>query len=465
MLESFFSVGNMLKPSQRVGHIPSSKTVYQNFFQIAWPSAVESTLVGLVGAIDTMMVGGIGTDAIAAVGITNQPKFILLAAISSLNVGVTAIVSRRKGEGNQEGANSCLKQCMLISAFISFIMAIAGYCFAEEILIFAGATEDYLGYAVDYFRIIMVSIFFQAINLTVNAAQRGVGNTKISMRTNVTGNIVNVICNFLLINGIAFFPRLGVKGAAIATTIGAFVACCMSISTLFKSEGFLGFSHPGKWRPEKPLLLLLVSISGSAFVEQVFMRIGFFTYAKIVAALGTTAYATHLICMNILSLSFNFADGFGVAASSLVGQSLGAKRSDMAILYVKTGQRIVFCVSAVLCVFFIIGRRFLMSLFTTELEVIELGAIIVLFIACITYLQTSQVVITGCLRGAGDTRFVAVSSLISVTFVRPILAWLFCYPLGFGLIGAWFSLFADQGLRLALNFWRFSTGKWTTIKI
>lgn len=465
MLETFFSVSHMLKPSQKIGNIPDSKTVYQNFFQIAWPSAVESTLVGLVGAIDTMMVGGIGTAAIAAVGITNQPKFILLAAINSLNVGVTAIVARRKGENNQESANSCLRQCLLLSAFISIFMAVMGFLYASEILIFAGAEADYLDYAVSYFRILMVSIFFQAINLTINAAQRGAGNTRISMRTNVTGNIVNVIFNYLLINGVWFFPKLGVQGAAIATVLGAFVACCMSVATLLKRGSFLSFHTIGRWKLSKALLLLLFSISGSALIEQVFMRIGFFTYAKLVAALGTTAYATHLICMNILSLSFNFADGFGVAASSLMGQSLGAKRPDMATLYVKAGQRIVFCISAVLCVCFITGRYFLVSLFSQEAEVIELGAIIVLFIAGITWLQTSQVIISGSLRGAGDTRFVALSSLISVTLFRPFLAWLFCYPLGFGLIGAWFSLFADQGIRLILNFWRFSTGKWASIKV
>ncbi len=465
MLETFFSVSHMLKPSQKIGNIPDSKTVYQNFFQIAWPSAVESTLVGLVGAIDTMMVGGIGTAAIAAVGITNQPKFILLAAINSLNVGVTAIVARRKGENNQESANSCLRQCLLLSAFISIFMAVMGFLYASEILIFAGAEADYLDYAVSYFRILMVSIFFQAINLTINAAQRGAGNTRISMRTNVTGNIVNVIFNYLLINGVWFFPKLGVQGAAIATALGAFVACCMSVATLLKRGSFLSFHTIGRWKLSKALLLLLFSISGSALIEQVFMRIGFFTYAKLVATLGTTAYATHLICMNILSLSFNFADGFGVAASSLMGQSLGAKRPDMATLYVKAGQRIVFCISAVLCVCFITGRYFLVSLFSQETEVIELGAIIVLFIAGITWLQTSQVVISGSLRGAGDTRFVALSSLISVTLFRPFLAWLFCYPLGFGLIGAWFSLFADQGIRLLLNFWRFSTGKWASIKV
>ncbi len=465
MLETFFSVSHMLKSSQKIGNIPDSKMVYQNFFQIAWPSAVESTLVGLVGAIDTMMVGGIGTAAIAAVGITNQPKFILLAAINSLNVGVTAIVARRKGENNQESANSCLRQCLLLSAFISIFMAVMGFLYASEILIFAGAEADYLDYAVSYFRILMVSIFFQAINLTINAAQRGAGNTRISMRTNVTGNIVNVIFNYLLINGVWFFPKLGVQGAAIATALGAFVACCMSVATLLKRGSFLSFHTIGRWKLSKALLLLLFSISGSALIEQVFMRIGFFTYAKLVAALGTTAYATHLICMNILSLSFNFADGFGVAASSLMGQSLGAKRPDMATLYVKAGQRIVFCISAVLCVCFITGRYFLVSLFSQEAEVIELGAIIVLFIAGITWLQTSQVVISDSLRGAGDTRFVALSSLISVTLFRPFLAWLFCYPLGFGLIGAWFSLFADQGIRLLLNFWRFSTGKWASIKV
>lgn len=465
ILDSFFSVSRMLKPSEKIGDIPDSRTVYQNFFKIAWPSAIESTLVGLVGAVDTMMVGGIGTDAIAAVGITNQPKFILLAAINSLNVGVTAIVARRKGENNQESANSCLRQCLVICIAIAILMAVIGYTFASQILVFAGATADYLDYAVSYFRILMVSIFFQSVNLTINAAQRGAGNTKISMRTNVTGNLVNVVFNYLLINGIGFFPKLGIQGAAIATALGAFVACCMSIATLFRKNAFLSFHTKATWKLQKTLLLLVANISGSALVEQIFMRIGFFTYAKLVAALGTTAYATHLICMNILSLSFNFADGFGVAASSLAGQSLGAKRSDMAILYVKAGQRIVCCISAVLCVVFICGRRFLVSLFTTDPEVIALGSIIVLMMAAITWLQTSAVVISGSLRGAGDTRFVAMTSLITIAILRPSVAWLLCYPLGFGLIGAWCALFVDIGLRLIINYWRFNTGKWATIKV
>lgn len=195
------------------------------------------------------------------------------------------------------------------------------------------------------------------------------------------------------------------------------------------------------------------------------MRIGVFAYVIIVAKLGTTAYETHLICMNILNLSFCFGDGFSVAASSLVGQSLGAKRPDMSILYGKAGQRLAFLASTVLIIIFIAGRGLLVSLFTNDPAIIALGSSIMIIIACTTHAQTSQVVISGCLRGAGDTVFVAITSMVSVALIRPFLTWLLCFPLSFGLYGAWIALCGDQFLRFTLNFLRFSNGKWTKINL
>lgn len=464
-LLKFFSVKGMIKEDQQLGELPSSKDVYSRFLQIAWPSALEAVLVSLVGSVDTMMVGGLGEAAIAAVGITNQPKFILLAAIFSLNVGVTAIVARRKGQGDQEGANNCLKQGILLSAMLSFIMVTLGFIFAEDILIFAGATEDYLHNAIAYFEVILVSILFQALNLTINAAQRGVGNTKIAMYTNIISNLVNITFNYLLINGIGIFPRLEVRGAAIATAMGAAVACFISFSTLLRKDGFLSIRSKHNWKLTKDTLQLIGNISGNAMIEQVFMRIGFFAYNIIVAKLGTTEYAVHLICMNLLNLSFSFGDGFGIAASSLVGQSLGEKRPDKAIVYGKTGQRVAFMVSSILFLFYIFGREFLVSLFSSDPNVIQTGATLLIIVSFITHLQTSQVVISGCLRGAGDTKFVAIVSLISIGLFRPILTWILCYPLGLGLTGAWTAIFIDQGIRLLFNFYRFSSGKWTAIII
>ena len=385
--------------------------------------------------------------------------------ITSLNIGVTAVIARRKGQSDQKSANLVLRSGILLSTLISLMTSILGFMFARPILLLAGAEASYLSDAMDYFRIIMFSIPFQSLNLTINAAQRGCGKTKISMTTNVTSNIINVIFNYILINGIGFFPRLGVRGAAIATVMGAFAAFGISLNTLFRKQNYLSFHQKAVWSINRKTTEPIVKVSSSAFVEQVFMRIGFLAYAAIIARLGTTEYATHLICMNILSLSFAFGDGLSIAASALVGQNLGSKRPDLSIVYGKIGQRMAFLISTLIFFIFLFGRTFLVSLFSTEEAVVNLGANIMILAALGTHVQTSQVVMSGCLRGAGDTSFVAVTSFLSVAVIRPLLTYLLCYPVGLGLYGAWVALLVDQIFRVITSFRRFSGGKWSAISL
>lgn len=465
LLKRFFSIDYMLKKDEILGTLPTTREVYKNSFNMSWPCAFEAVLVSLVGSIDIMMVGGLGAEAIAAVGLTNQPKFVLLAMIFSLNVGVTAIVARRKGAEDFKGANSCLKQSIILSFIISLIMAISGYIFANEIMLFAGAGEDVINDSVAYYKILMVSIVFTSLSLTINAAQRGVGNTKISMRTNVVANIVNLIFNYFLINGVWIFPRLEVRGAAIATTLGSIVGFLMSVFSVYYNTRILDLRGKGNWKFDKATMKAFLSISGSSVVEQVFMRIGFFSFAIIVAALGTIAFATHQICMNVINLSFCFGDGLSAAAASLVGQNLGAKRPDKAKIYGKTGQRMAFIVSTVLFFVFILARKQIIMLFNSEEHIVSLGGMIMIIIAFTTHAQTSQTVYNGCLRGAGDTKFVALISFISIALIRPGLAWILCFPANLGLKGAWIALFADQTMRYILGKKRFDSGKWTKIKI
>jgi putative MATE family efflux protein len=461
----FFTVKAMLNHDQVLGELPSSKSVYQNFIKIAWPSAMEALLVAMISVVDTIMVGTLGKGAITAVGITNQPRLVLLAVIISLNTGITAVTARRKGQEDQKGANRTIRAGIILSAALSVLTASLGYLFAKPILLFAGAESSYLTDAMIYFRVLMFSIPFQALNLTINAAQRGCGKTKISMWTNVISNVINISFDYLLINGIGMFPRLEVKGAAIATLMGAIAAFLISLTTLFRKKGYLSFHYKAGWIIEKKVLDPVIKVSGSAFVEQVFLRVGFLLYAAIVARLGTTEYATHLICMNILNLSFCFGDGLSVAASALVGQNMGAKRPDLSIVYGKTGQRLAFLISCFIFLAFLFGRSFLVSLFSREAAIIALGANVMILAAMGTHMQTSQVVLSGCLRGAGDTAYVAVTSLISVALVRPVLTWLLCFPLGFGLYGAWIALLIDQCFRLITSHKRFSGGKWVSISL
>jgi putative MATE family efflux protein len=334
---------------------------------------------------------------------------------------------------------------------------------------FAGAADDTIGMASTYFRFTMVGLLFTSISMAINAAQRGAGNTRISMTTNMTANLVNCAFNALLINGLFFFPKLGVTGAAIATLMGNITACVMSIYSVSHKDRFLNLRITSLFHFDRVNLGLIGRIASSAAVEQVFMRFGFFMTAKLVADLGTIDFATHTICMNICTLSFCFGDGLGVAASALVGQNLGKKRPDLSIVYGKSAQRIGLLLGICLFMLFTLGGGVMMQLFMTEEaeaeQIMYFGRICLTILAFIAPAQISQVIYSGGVRGAGDTKFAAYSSLISIAVLRPIFTYLLCYVFDLGVVGAWFAIMVDQYTRLILMFFRFSGGKWAKIKV
>lgn len=465
IIKKLFYPEHLVTPDLIQAELPSASHVYKRCLKMAWPAAVESVFIALMGLVDTIMVGRLGSGAISAVGITTQPKFLFMALIFALNVGVTAVIARLKGEKDNLGCRRTLTAALVLSSSISAVMTVIALLFSREILIFAGAQDSFVDEADTYFRIIMIGQFFNCIGSSINAAQRGIGKTKIAMYTNTTANIINVVLNYLLINGIGIFPRLGVKGAAIATMIGSIAAFVLSLSCVLNKNNEISLICKNIFKYDKRVLTGIIKIGSSGLIEQVFMRIGFFTFATMVAHLGEVPFATHQICMNITSVSFAFADGFSTAATGLVGQSLGEERADYAMIYARACQRCILIISMILTTIFLCTRTQLIMLFSDEQEVISLGANIVYIIAITCFAQTSQVVIAGSLRGAGDSKFTAMTALIGTTLIRPITSWVLCYPLGLGLIGAWVGMFFDQAIRLVLNVVRFSGGKWTMIRV
>ncbi len=437
---------------------------------MAWPAMVESILMSLVNLVDSIMVSSCGTNAVAAVGLTTQPRMIFYAVFFALSISVTAIVSRRKGQNDREGANACLAQSLGLVAVLAVVLCGTAVIVAEPLLIFSGANADTLADSMTYFRITMIGLMFTSFGMIINAAQRGSGNTKISMRTNVVANLTNIFFNAMLINGIWFFPKLGVTGAAVATLIGNIASFGMSVYSICGKNKFLKFDLLGMIRWDANILKTIAKVSLGAGTEQVFMRVGFFIYAKLVADLGTPEFATHTICMNITTISFACGDGLSVAASALIGQNLGKLRSDLATLYAKAGQRVGIILSAILVLLMIFGGNWMLELFADPSDinysfVMEKGRILTYIIALVSPGQISQVIYNGGLRGAGDTKYVAVTSAISIGLIRPITAYVFCYPLGFGLYGAWISLLIDQYMRLGFSAYRFMSGKWQQIKL
>ncbi|MDR1000235.1 MAG: MATE family efflux transporter [Clostridiales bacterium] len=465
LLVRLFSTRYMVKDKLLLGDIPPTKEAYQSAINIALPAVAEMVSISVIGMADTVMVGKLGTYAIAAVGLTAQARMIFLCVFFALNVGVTAVVSRRKGSGDQAAANLCLRQSLLIAICMAALMSVASVISARGLMILSGAQNDTIEPATQYFQILGMGMVFQVLSMVICAAQRGVGLTKITMYVGIVANVVNVIFNYLLIGGNFGFPRLEVRGAAIATVMGNAVGMALAIASVLRGNGYLRIRRSDSWKPDWDMLKILGKIGGGSMVEQLALRVGFFLYALVVANLGTDAFAAHQITMQLLGLSFTFADGIGIAATSLVGQSLGAKRPDLSIMYGQIGQRIAFIIALGLAGLSIAGMNFFPALFTNERHLIELSSSLIILLAIIQPFQMSQVVMSGALRGAGDTKYVALSMLLAVGIVRPAAAYLLTYAAGLGVVGAWWAILVDQIARLLFMQLRLIGGKWMKIEV
>ncbi|WP_041721417.1 MATE family efflux transporter [Alkaliphilus metalliredigens] len=464
-IKYFLRVKHLIGDEEIQGTLPSSKFAYQLYNSFAWPAAVEGWFIYLISSIDLIMIGSLGADAIAATGIIGQPRMIFLSASRSLGVSVTALVARRKGEGNIIDLNKCLKQSLLFIFLFSIVSLLLSFKYIEDILYFAGAQMEYIAMATDYARIVVIAACFTAMAVVVNSAHIGVGNTKIVLWSNITGNLVNILFNFFLIYGIGFFPRLGIVGAGISTLFGSITTFLITIISVCNRRNELSILGKKGWIFEKKTMEPLTIIGSNVFAENIFERIGMFLYSKMVAELGTIAFATHHICMNLCDMFYCFGQGMSKASSALAGQKLGEKRKDLAIIYGKIGQRLGLMASSIAFLIFFMGRKWLMMLYSRDPQVIALGANILIIIAICSFVQTQGLIYSGVLRGAGDTRYVAIYSLIIIAILRPIQTWILCFPLGLGLYGAWIALITDQTLRMFFASKRFYSKKWMGVNL
>ena len=445
------------------------RAMYAQNLNIAWPSTIEGALLSIIGSIDTMMVGTLGPAAIAAVGLTNQPRMILLICAQALCVGTTALCARRKGADDRAAANSCLNQSLALVTVLGVIITLIGCFGAEPFMRIAGANEDTLEMSVAYFRIICMGLLLNCWSLCICAAMRAIGKTRVTMITNITANLVNVCLNYILINGKLGFPRMGVRGAAIATVCGTAVSCLMAASFVCRSGGYYRLALP---KFDRATLKGLFSVGSSSIAESAFLRVGFLINSRLIAGVGTNAFAAYQIVSQVTSLSFTLGDGIATAGTSLVGQSLGAKRKDLARAHTYISRRISIFASIGLMLVIFLLRRQLALLFTTDEEII-LGVTLSFYVVIVGMLpQNGRVVFSGCLRGAGDTRYVAMVALASVAVLRPILTYLFCYPLNsllpgwhIAVMGPWIAFVIDAFLRNGLLLRRIRQGKWLDIRL
>ena len=435
---------------------------------LTWPALAESVLVSAVSMCDMIMVGGLGVYAISAVGLVMQPRFIMMAAFMAMSVGTTALVARCKGARDPEGANSALLQSMIITLILTAVICIAMTFLCEPLLRWLGGSElseRTILESITYFKIQIYGFPTLSFTLTINAALRGAGNTRASFYTNTVSNIVNLCFNYCLIGGNLGFPRLEVAGASIATVFGQFVGFVMAVYIVVNGKEYIRLSFGRRWKADFSMMKRIVNIGVPSLIEQVIMRVGTLWFTTIVTALGDVSYAAHMVAMNIQQISFTTGMAFGVAATTLVGQSLGRGRADLARVYVRMTQNLGYIVSTIIAVLLFAFGKFLAGMYTADAVIIILAANMLKIIAVSNPVSNARFVYISALRGAGDARFMAVITFIGVLLVRPLVALLLINIFDMGLTGVWIALVSDGVICFSIALMRYRRGKWEYISV
>lgn len=449
----------------------SKANVRKEIVNITSPVFIELLLGTLFGMVDMIMLGRYGTSAIstasiAAVGITNQLMFIGLSLVQSLSIGATAMVARYIGAKNHDRVEPVVKHIIIMSQlFIVLPLLAIALSSTTGVMKFLGAQQDTIAIGTTYFRIIVLGFIFQAFNFSIFASLRGAGDTKTPMKINLVANLFNVIGNAVLIYGLFGAPELGIVGAAVSTSLSQVLASILLVRYILRPSSTIYINLKKRFKVNKDIMYNLIKIGIPAAMEQIVMRLGILLYVKIIATLGTTAYATHQIGINILNLSFTPGQSFGIAASTLTGRSLGAKDADLAEKYIKTSRRIgtIIAVGMGLILFFL-GPA-IASLYSNDPAVVSEASKILKLMAFIQPFQCSQLILSGGLRGAGDTVWTLISTFVGILIIRLALAYYFVMILGMGLVGAWLAVLIDQFIRWILISLRFRTNKWKYVTI
>ena len=448
--------------------IDGSRQRTKLILQLMWPALAENVLATLVSMADTMMVSTLGTTAVAAVGLVTQPRFIMLSAFMALGTGATALVARAKGREDPKEANQVLRQALILAAAIIAMLCVVMMIFCEPLMRFiAGSeiSEETVQLALDYFRVQIMGFPTLGLTFIMNACLRGAGNTRAAFYSNTASNVVNVVFNYLLIGGNFGFPALGVKGASIATVLGQIVALGFCTYLLMNGKQYITLRHQGRLRVDLGMIGRIGRIGFPALLEQVVMRVGMMLFTLIATSLGDDPYAAHIIAMNIQSMSFTTGMSFGVAATTLTGQCLGRKRVDLARWYVRRTLQM----GAIVSVFVALGLFFfggaIGSLYSKEAVIIGYVGTVLKIVALSNVISNSRFVYNSALRGAGDSRFTAVSTFLGILLARPLVASLLVYVFHLGLTGVWIALISDAVLCYVLAFFRWKNGRWAHIKV
>jgi len=438
----------------------------EDILKTSLPAVVDLSAQTIMWTIEAILIGKISAAAFAGVGMAVQIVILFFAILLTFIVGSSVIINRHLGAGQRWEANHILGQALMLGIVMSILVALLWF-FGAPILFKLIRENQHVAQqsGIQYLHTLSYFAPFLITNFIAMGIIRAAGDTKISMVLNLMINIINVTLTPVLIFGLFGFPRLEVKGAALATSIAHTIGFFATMYVLRSHRSRLFLSFRELTTPNLKSFKRLFKAGVPTTIEQLFWALGQMVITSYAAILGIIFLAAHQVLMRIQAILTMFYMGFSLGAMTLVGQNIGAEQHKEAESVARVAGYVVFVVVLLVAGVLLIFSRPLITLFTADPQVVAIGTKLIKLFAIIQIPKAVNAVVMGNLRGAGELKWLMWLAIMSVIFVESGLTWIAAFVLNLSLLGIWLMTGTDEIVRLVLNYWRFRGGKWKFINI
>lgn len=454
---------------QPAGTTSDAGEIRRSVLGLAWPSILENFMQAALGFITTLMVARLGSAAVAGVGTASQVQVIVITAFFAVSMGTTVLIAHAFGAGKIDSEGDAIaKQSMIAGVVLALVLTPLTILLAAPVMQGLGAEPDVVAEGSKFLQITSLSFIFMAVMFILSGALRGVGDTRTSMIVTAFMNVINIALVYVLVFGFFFIPEMGVTGAALAMVFSRGVGAVIMGVLLWQGRRGLKISGREGWQINWDRLKRLADIGLPSMGESVLRSGGQIVFVIVVFMLGTAVTAGNQVAQNAMFLSMFPGFGFSMAATSLVGQSLGAKNPERARHVGMTATRWCLAWMSAMGVIFFVFATPIMEFGASgedKAEIIAAGVDALRLIAVIQPPLAIGFVMAGILRGAGDTRFPMYSTSITMWLLRVPLAYVFGVVFGWGLQGIYFAMLLDTIVLMLMNLWRYRQGKWLTSRL
>ena len=437
---------------------------YKKVLQVALPAIAGLSTQMVVSLVDSAMVGRLddATHALAAMGIGVLATWALISFFSSLATGIHVIVARKYGEKDFISCAETLNNALIISIVIGIIVAAIGVFFANPIAQLFAANETVGNLASDYIFYRFLGIPFFLISVSYRGFFFGISKPKIFMFSGAITNFLNIIFNYLLIYGAFGFPRMGLAGAGLGSTLatlsdGLFYLIIILLPHYRKR--YQNFKH---FKLNKNIISAIVKISLPVSFQNVFILIGFLSFVGITGLIGTVDQAATQAIISTLFISFLPCFGFGIATQTLVGNNLGAGKFKLAKIYGFETAKVATFYTIIIGIIFITIPQYVLLIITNNYKIIEVAEPALRIAGFAQIFYGVGVVLANALQAAGRTMYVMKAEVITNLFILVPLAYFLGVYLGLGLTWAWVALPVYIISYSTANFLKFKSDNWFT---